>query len=112
MDIKRGRTVDYEDMLRYFSKISGRKYLHGYVIGVLRAIMEERGAAPEEKTNDVTQVLKALRQVWNDQTLPWDTTDPETASTVIEAETVSTAIEVGAAPTTIEAETAPTAIEV
>jgi hypothetical protein len=68
------------------AQTDGRKYLHGYCIGVIDAIIENTNTSAKNKVIEIARTLKDLRQVFNNEFLPWDVTDAKRTSAVTEAE--------------------------
>ena len=57
------------------AQTDGRKYLHGYCIGVIDAIIESSNTSSKNKVIEIARTLKDLRQVFSNEFLPWDVTD-------------------------------------
>ena len=55
-----------------FAKTSGRKELPTYVIGIIKAIAEDRGYTSDQAMEEIQETLCSLSQVRNDDELPWD----------------------------------------
>lgn len=72
-----------------FSETSGRKYLNDYVIGMVGAIVGDLSTTEKEMVNEISQTLKELKQVRNDDTLLWGGMDEKKASTAMEAGTLN-----------------------
>ena len=67
------------------AQTSGRKFLHGYCIGVIDAIIESSNTSSKNKVIEIARTLKDLRLVFNNEFLPWDVTDAKMTSAVTEA---------------------------
>jgi len=60
-----------------FAKTSGRKELPTYVIGIIKAIAEDRGYTSDQAMEEIQETLCSLSQVRKDDELPWDLTTEE-----------------------------------
>ena len=59
-----------------FAKTSGRKELPSYVIGIIKAIAEDRGYTSDQAMEEIQETLCSLSQVRKDDGLPWDIERP------------------------------------
>ena len=67
------------------AQTSGRKFLHGYCIGVIDAIIESSNTSSKNKVIEIARTLKDLKQVFSNEFLPWDTADAKKAPLLEEA---------------------------
>ena len=57
------------------AQTDGRKYLHGYCIGVIDSIIESSNISARNKVIEIARTLKDLRIVFSNEFLPWDAAD-------------------------------------
>ena len=66
------------------AQTSGRKCLHGYCIGVIDAIVGDLSTSSKNKVIEIARTLKDLRDVFDDDSLPWDVKDVKKSPTAME----------------------------